>query len=53
MRMTPAPGYIVQLPLPAGVDTNAILERVDPDKDADGLHPHQTWGAGVAGLGAH
>ena len=32
-------GYIVQLPLPAGVDTNAILERVDPDKDADGLHP--------------
>ena len=32
-------GYIVQLPLPAGVDTNAVLERVDPDKDADGLHP--------------
>lgn len=32
-------GYIVQLPLPKGVDTNAILERVDPDKDADGLHP--------------
>ena len=32
-------GYIVQLPLPAGVDTNAILERVDPAKDADGLHP--------------
>lgn len=32
-------GYIVQLPLPAGVDTNAILERIDPDKDADGLHP--------------
>ncbi|MDO8122722.1 bifunctional methylenetetrahydrofolate dehydrogenase/methenyltetrahydrofolate cyclohydrolase [Isoptericola sp. b490] len=32
-------GYIVQLPLPAGMDTNAILERVDPDKDADGLHP--------------
>lgn len=32
-------GYIVQLPLPAGSDTNAILERVDPDKDADGLHP--------------
>ena len=33
------PGYIVQLPLPAGIDTNAILERIDPDKDADGLHP--------------
>ena len=32
-------GYIVQLPLPVGVDTNAILERVDPAKDADGLHP--------------
>ena len=32
-------GYIVQLPLPRGVDTNAILERIDPDKDADGLHP--------------
>lgn len=32
-------GFIVQLPLPAGVDTNAILERVDPAKDADGLHP--------------
>lgn len=32
-------GYIVQLPLPKGVDTNLILESVDPDKDADGLHP--------------
>ena len=32
-------GYIVQLPLPRGIDTNAVLERVDPDKDADGLHP--------------
>ena len=32
-------GYIVQLPLPRGVDTNAVLERVDPAKDADGLHP--------------
>ncbi|AYD90171.1 bifunctional methylenetetrahydrofolate dehydrogenase/methenyltetrahydrofolate cyclohydrolase [Actinomyces lilanjuaniae] len=32
-------GYIVQLPLPAGIDTNAVLERVDPGKDADGLHP--------------
>lgn len=32
-------GYIVQLPLPKGIDTNAILERIDPDKDADGLHP--------------
>ncbi len=32
-------GYIVQLPLPAQIDTNAILERIDPAKDADGLHP--------------
>ncbi|HEY9498162.1 MAG TPA: bifunctional methylenetetrahydrofolate dehydrogenase/methenyltetrahydrofolate cyclohydrolase [Terrimesophilobacter sp.] len=32
-------GYIVQLPLPAHIDTNAILERVAPEKDADGLHP--------------
>lgn len=32
-------GYIVQLPLPAHLDTDAILERIDPDKDADGLHP--------------
>ena len=32
-------GYIVQLPLPGHIDTNAILERIDPDKDADGLHP--------------
>lgn len=32
-------GFIVQLPLPAGTDTNRVLELVDPDKDADGLHP--------------
>lgn len=32
-------GYIVQLPLPAGIDENAMLELMDPDKDADGLHP--------------
>ncbi|MBN2176608.1 MAG: bifunctional methylenetetrahydrofolate dehydrogenase/methenyltetrahydrofolate cyclohydrolase [Demequinaceae bacterium] len=32
-------GFIVQLPLPEGVSTNRILELVDPDKDADGLHP--------------
>ena len=32
-------GYIVQLPLPRGMDTNRILEAIDPDKDADGLHP--------------
>ncbi len=32
-------GYIVQLPLPKGIDENRILELMDPDKDADGLHP--------------
>jgi methylenetetrahydrofolate dehydrogenase (NADP+) / methenyltetrahydrofolate cyclohydrolase len=32
-------GFIVQLPLPSGVDTNRVLELVDPVKDADGLHP--------------
>ncbi|APU17522.1 Bifunctional protein FolD 2 [Actinoalloteichus fjordicus] len=32
-------GYIVQLPLPRGLDTGALLERMDPNKDADGLHP--------------
>ncbi|HWF70394.1 MAG TPA: tetrahydrofolate dehydrogenase/cyclohydrolase catalytic domain-containing protein, partial [Mycobacterium sp.] len=32
-------GYIVQLPLPKQLAENAALERVDPDKDADGLHP--------------
>lgn len=32
-------GYIVQLPLPRGLDSGAVLERMDPAKDADGLHP--------------
>lgn len=32
-------GYIVQLPLPLGIDTNEMLELIDPAKDADGLHP--------------
>lgn len=32
-------GYIVQLPLPVGIDTNELLEAIDPAKDADGLHP--------------
>src|SRR5438270_142645 len=32
-------GYIVQLPLPAGLDAHAVLSRMDPAKDADGLHP--------------
>lgn len=32
-------GYIVQLPLPKHLDQDAIIERIDPLKDADGLHP--------------
>lgn len=32
-------GYIVQLPLPRGLDSNRVLELMDPAKDADGLHP--------------
>ena len=32
-------GYIVQLPLPAGLDAHRVLNRMDPAKDADGLHP--------------
>ena len=33
-------GYIVQLPLPDGVDPTEIIERIDPAKDADGMHPY-------------
>ena len=32
-------GYIVQLPLPSGTNTQKVLEAIDPAKDADGLHP--------------
>ena len=32
-------GYIVQLPLPRGINSQKVLEAIDPDKDADGLHP--------------
>ncbi len=32
-------GFIVQLPLPAGLDSNKALEAINPQKDADGLHP--------------
>ncbi len=33
-------GYIVQLPLPRGIDENAIIDPIDPKKDADGMHPY-------------
>lgn len=36
---TECTGYILQLPLPAGLNANAALEAIDPAKDADGLHP--------------
>lgn len=32
-------GYIVQLPVPQGINTNKVLQAIDPAKDADGLHP--------------
>jgi methylenetetrahydrofolate dehydrogenase (NADP+)/methenyltetrahydrofolate cyclohydrolase len=32
-------GFIVQLPLPAHLDMQRVLQLIDPDKDADGLHP--------------
>ena len=32
-------GYIIQLPLPVGIDSLELLELIDPEKDADGLHP--------------
>ncbi|WP_113907331.1 bifunctional methylenetetrahydrofolate dehydrogenase/methenyltetrahydrofolate cyclohydrolase FolD [Aliidiomarina celeris] len=33
-------GILVQLPLPAGIDTTRILERISPSKDVDGFHPY-------------
>jgi methylenetetrahydrofolate dehydrogenase (NADP+)/methenyltetrahydrofolate cyclohydrolase len=44
-------GYIVQLPLPRGIDTQVILEAIHPAKDADGLHP-MNLGRLVAGYEA-
>lgn len=33
-------GILVQLPLPAGIDTTQVLERIHPEKDVDGFHPY-------------
>jgi methylenetetrahydrofolate dehydrogenase (NADP+)/methenyltetrahydrofolate cyclohydrolase len=44
-------GYIVQLPLPSAINTQTILEAINPDKDADGLHP-MNLGRLVAGYAA-
>ncbi len=35
-------GILMQLPLPAGLDANAIMDAIDPAKDVDGFHPHNT-----------
>ena len=43
-------GYIIQLPLPPDIDENAMLELIDPEKDADGLHP-TNLGRLVLGVG--
>jgi len=42
-------GILVQLPLPKHIDTTAILEAIDPNKDVDGFHPYNV-GRVVAGL---
>ncbi len=42
-------GILVQLPLPAHIDTTAILEAIKPEKDVDGFHPYNV-GRVVAGL---
>jgi methylenetetrahydrofolate dehydrogenase (NADP+)/methenyltetrahydrofolate cyclohydrolase len=33
-------GILVQLPLPSGLDSERVVQRIDPAKDVDGLHPH-------------
>jgi methylenetetrahydrofolate dehydrogenase (NADP+)/methenyltetrahydrofolate cyclohydrolase len=48
---TECSGYIVQLPLPRGINTQKVLEAIDPAKDADGLHP-MNLGRLVAGYDA-
>jgi methylenetetrahydrofolate dehydrogenase (NADP+)/methenyltetrahydrofolate cyclohydrolase len=48
---TECSGYIVQLPLPRGINTQKVLEAIDPVKDADGLHP-MNLGRLVAGYKA-
>lgn len=45
-------GYIVQLPLPAGLDASSALELMDPEKDADGLHPMNLGRLVLGGAGA-
>jgi methylenetetrahydrofolate dehydrogenase (NADP+)/methenyltetrahydrofolate cyclohydrolase len=35
-------GILMQLPLPGGIDANEIMDAIDPEKDVDGFHPHNT-----------
>ena len=44
-------GILVQLPLPKGLDTEAVIAAIDPAKDVDGLHPHNA-GRLAGGLSA-
>jgi methylenetetrahydrofolate dehydrogenase (NADP+)/methenyltetrahydrofolate cyclohydrolase len=46
-------GYIVQLPLPDHIDQDVVLERIDPVKDADGLHPMNLGTFGESGRWRH
>lgn len=39
-RNTAVDGILVQLPLPAHIDTETVIERIRPDKDVDGFHPY-------------
>lgn len=45
-------GFIVQLPLPAHISENRVIEAIDPRKDVDGFHPENT-GRMIAGLPAY
>lgn len=45
-------GILVQLPLPLGIDTNKVLESIDPKKDVDGFHPYNV-GRLVLGLDSY
>lgn len=40
-------GFIVQLPLPMGIDAAAVVDLIDPPKDADGLHPYNLGRVGL------
>ena len=43
-------GILVQLPLPKGIDTDAVIRAIDPDKDVDGFHPINVGRLGIGAL---